>query len=195
MTDFKKSYPAGRMIARLFAQVGWAITLVGVLLAVTGGVIGAVPGTGGAEGPVGTIARVAATMPGLGLALFGLFSVMMAAQTRATIDSADIAREMLALARRRPAGVSAAPLPVTAPREAEAPVPVEAAAEAEDDIPDMPAATRPRFAAAPRAEARPEVARPVAKEEGRAEPVFVSAPKAKPAPGKIHPIFSARPPR
>lgn len=214
MTEFTKTQPAGRMIARLFAKVGWAIVLAGLALALAAALLGRFPGTAGGADAVTMLSRVVATLPGLGLALFGLFSVMMAAQTRAAIDSADIAREMLALARRRPISLLAAVPPLGESGE-ERSLAFSGAAAGDDaagtdEVPRHAAPPRTtRFAAAPTPPPRPEPPAPppadarkeTAGKEIRAEPVFAAssrpkpAPGSKPAPGKVHPIFSARPPR
>ncbi len=200
MSEFTKTQPAGRMIARLFAQVGWAIVLLGVALAAVAALLGRFPGAEAASDPVSILARVLAALPGIGVALFGLFCVLMAAQTRAVIDSADIAREMLVLARRRPISLLAAIPPLgEVERAPSARVPpLRGNLQGEDGSAGDAAPARAPAVAAPVAAARSEQAAErtgEARKEPRAEPIFATRSRVKPAPGKVHPIFSARPPR
>ncbi|SFJ66584.1 hypothetical protein [Jannaschia pohangensis] len=197
---FKKTYPAGRSIASLFAKVGWGIVLIGVLLALAGALRGATPGTAVPVDAVSIVARIAAMGVGLGVMLFGLFSVMMAAQTRAAMDTADMTREMLGLARKRPADNArpAAPVAVAEPRPIAAakPDPVAVAEEEPilDDVPPMPTILRPRPVTLSATKAEP-VAAPKAEPALRAEPSLGPRPKTEPVPErKPHPIFSAKPP-
>ncbi|CTQ49270.1 hypothetical protein [Jannaschia donghaensis] len=193
MDDFKKTNRAGRGIAMLFANVGWGIAAVGFLLAAAGFMLGATPGSVDAPGPITWTGRLVASAPGVGLALFGLFSVLMAAQTRAALDTADIMRAMLLQARRaKPAAPvvrSADPVePAVAPMPA-APPPAPAPVPASDDVPPMPPNLRPRVAPV-----TPQPAQPPAKPTTRSEPVLKSTSKSGEGP-RPHPIFSAKPPR
>ena len=164
MSDATRKDRVGRGVATLFAVGGWMIFAVGIGLA-----------TLGAVGAEGVAARIVAAAPGLGLGLFGLFSVLVAIQTRAALDTADMTAEMLRLAQKahhapaRP--VSAGAVPAVEP-------PARAAA------PELPSLSRP--ASGP--------VKPVTD-----PPVFgprLTAPTRPAASGpKVHPIFSARPPR
>ncbi|WP_179381526.1 hypothetical protein [Jannaschia marina] len=196
MTDFKTTNPTGRGIALIFSNVGWGIAVVGLLLAIGGLVFG-----GGGDAPL--TGRLAAAGVGVAVMLFGLFSVLMAAQTRAALDTADMTREMLALTRQqsRPAR-SAAPEvapTVAAPRpETTAPParPVETAATSDivDDVPPMPAGLRLRAVpdTSPPKVDTPAVSKPKPKSKVRSEPSVGASPKAPAV--KPHPIFSAKPP-
>lgn len=185
MGKFTKTDRAGRGIATLFANAGWGIAAIGLLLAVAGAALGSAPGTGGASGTVDLLGRLTASLPGVGLALLGLFSVLMAAQTRAALDTADMTRALLAAAQSTGrAGPLAAP---SRARDAE-PVPppsVPAAAPRAADPPSVPATPR-----APGLSLTAE--RPGAKAPARPEPTMNAAAAPKPRP---HPIFSAKPPR
>ncbi|MCK0168625.1 hypothetical protein MWU52_13785 [Jannaschia sp. S6380] len=157
MAEFRKTGRVGRTVAAILAYAGWAVVAVGLLLALAGALTGATPGAGAPAAGAGPIARVAAAALGAGIALIGLFAVMMAAQTRAALDTADLTRELLSLTRRRQDPRPAAP--VVSPK----PVPDAAA----DDVPPMPPSPRPRLAAT----------------------------EDKPGRKRVHPIFSARPPK
>ncbi|WP_281826418.1 hypothetical protein [Jannaschia rubra] len=191
MTDFRKTYAAGRGIAVVFSNLGWGIAAVGLLLAAAGFVQGVMPGLGGSTDAVDLSARIGASMPGLGVAFFGLFSVMMAQQTRAAMDTADMTHRMLEIAARRAADETAsAPKPAMSPQAQ----PEEAMATVEDDdIPAMPTMARPR---SPLAAPRAVSPAPKAEAPTRAEPRIIGPVRpSAPAGTRPHPIFSARPPR
>ncbi|SDY35952.1 hypothetical protein SAMN05444004_101232 [Jannaschia faecimaris] len=197
MDDFKKTNRAGRGIAMFFATVGWGIAAVGLLLAVAGAMLGAVPGSGGASDPVTITNRLGGAGPGIGIALFGLFSVLMAVQTRAALDTADMTRAMLAAARRG-SPVATAAAPAAQPSNSITGKPIIRTPEGVDDSPPIPADLRPRMDAPVPAASAGAVA-PV-KSPSRPEPML----KAMPRPAvsrkttdspKPHPIFSAKPPR
>lgn len=207
MEDFKKTNSAGRGIATLFSNVGWGIAAVGLLLAIAGFVLGAIPGSGGSVEPVTVTGRLGAAGLGIAVALFGLFSVMMAAQTRAALDTADMTLAMLKVAR---SGRSAAALTAskdtelarevpatqgqTPSRSAMEPAPVREDQGSTDDIPAMPVNLRSRLVAP-----IPQATTPTtAGQKGgtsRTEPPLKPAAKAPQAAPKPHPIFSAKPPR
>ena len=191
------------MIARLFAQVGW----VSWPSAWRGAARRASrPAAGRRRGGREYLAAVALSPRCRAcLALFGLFSVMMAAQTRAAIDSADIAREMLVLAAAAdlPSGSRAAlgedvPLPrrPASPRSTPAAEHAEATPTARvpdaDPIADPVRCTCPRGA---RGTAHAAFGRESAPEPGRTLGPSRSSPPAR-GRGlrrKPHPIFTARP--
>lgn len=181
MGKFKRTNRAGRGIALLFANVGWGIAAVGVLLAIAGVLLGATPGSGGIGGPVTLLMRVVAAVPGAGLALFGLFAVLMAAQTRATLDTADMTRALLGLAQSTGSAAS-----LVGRRD------VDLVKDTAVSLPVVPAAEEaPAKRPAPRAPL-PVTSPAIVKADHRPEPTMKAASKPTPKP---HPIFSAKPPR
>ena len=152
MSEFERSYGTGRAVVRLAAVAGWAVALVGLIVAVL-----AVVQLVGAQDRLGAAGPLAALSAGLGTALVGLVSVAAAQHMRATFDIADMTRELLAQARKgRAAG---------APAMAASERPV---------LPSLTAGGGP----AGRGEAAPKLSA-----------------KPRDAGAKVHPIFSARPPR
>lgn len=183
MGEFKKTSRAGRSIALLFANVGWGIAAIGVLLAIAGVLLGATPGSGGTDGPVTLLMRVVAAVPGAGLALFGLFAVLMAAQTRAALDTADITRALLGLAQTKGSASSLVARRDVGPvRDLAVPLPVVPTVE---EVPAKDQSPRPRGPV-------PVTSPAIVKADHRPEPTMKAAPKPTPKP---HPIFSAKPPR
>lgn len=164
MSEFEHSYRTGRSVLGLVVLVGWIVALLGVVVLGAGGFAVLRSAT-----PLQAVAPLAAMAAGAGAMLVGFIGVASAQHMRATFDIADMTREMLTLARRRPATPARPPAP-------------PAAADPEA-APPMP----------PRLRAR--------QEEGDASPPTFSAPtrpavaRAKGGDGKVHPIFSAKPPR
>ena len=166
MSDATRKDRAGLGVATLFAVGGWMISAVGIGLA-----------TLDAVGAEGVAARIVAAAPGLGLGIFGLFSVLVAIQTRAALDTADMTAEMLRLAQKahhapaRPVSAGAMPAiepPARRPAAPELPSLSRAASGPVKPVTDPPPIFGPRLTAP----TRPAASGP-----------------------KVHPIFSARPPR
>ncbi|WP_298437329.1 hypothetical protein [uncultured Jannaschia sp.] len=171
-------YRGGRAIASILEKLGWLAAIGGI------GVAGWVSMTGGPT----VLDRIAAGLPGFGLMLLGLIAICVAALTRATMDGSEAMREMAQLTRDRARHAPDARLALRAaaekapPRPVPAPVPEAVSPEPAplDDVPPAPpslgiAPTRAKLSAT--------------------KPDAPTAP-AKPAKsGKVHPIFSARPPR
>lgn len=159
MSTFERSYGKGRGLVGVVAFAGWVVALVGLAVAV----MGLVSLLGAADRP-GAMAQFTAIAAGLGAALVGLVGVAAAQHMRATFDIADMTREMLVLARRRPA----------VPASVQAIVPAASGASARPVLPPLTGGSRAPL----RAEAEPAI-----------------PPRPQGAGGKVHPIFSARPPR
>ncbi|MFO6464997.1 hypothetical protein ACK8OR_11440 [Jannaschia sp. KMU-145] len=167
-------YRGGRAIASILEKLGWLAAIGGI------GVAGWVSMTGGPT----VLDRVAAGLPGFGLMLLGLIAICVAALTRATMDGSEAMREVAQLTRDRARHAPDARLALRAAAEKapSRPMPEAVAREPEplDDVPPVP----PSLGIAPRG-AKLSATKPEAP----------TAP-AKPAKsGKVHPIFSARPPR
>ncbi|MGC1260755.1 MAG: hypothetical protein WA873_08830 [Jannaschia helgolandensis] len=212
MSDFKKTYPLGRSISVLFSNIGWGLAAIGLLLAIAGFALGATPGSGGATGEVSLTARIAASALGLGIIAFGLMSLLLAVQSRAAMDTADMTREMLMLARRRPERkalsrpqAGTADIERDTPDEPVAPIrqPGSGAVQDDalkavpvDDVPPMPVHLKARLSAptpTPTPAAAPRLSQPGPKSVSRTEPGFAAKPEG--AARRAHPIFSAKPPR
>jgi len=210
MSDFKKTYPLGRSISVLFSNIGWGLAAIGLLLAISGFALGATPGSGGATGEVSLTARIAASALGLGIIAFGLMSLLLAVQSRAAMDTADMTREMLMLARRRPERkalsrpqAGTADIERDTPDEPVAPIrqPGSGAVQDDalkavpvDDVPPMPVHLKARLSApTPTPAAAPRLSQPGPKSVSRTEPGFAAKPEG--AARRAHPIFSAKPPR
>lgn len=136
--DFERTGRTGRVAARFVAAIGWAAILVGSVGAAAAMLRAPAADAAGAGTLFDLVPRLAAALPGLGVALLGLVAVMMAAQARAALDTADLTRALLVATRR---GQSPRVAP---PAERPAPPPAETAV---DDVP--PAPPRPRLAAPP----------------------------------------------
>ncbi len=142
MEGFERHYGTGRAVLALAAWIGWLVAALGLIVAGVGAF-----GVLASDAPLAAAAPLAAMAAGAGVLLIGILGVAAAQHMRATFDTADMTRELLALAR----------LPRTAFSAPEAPPPLRATA--------------------PAAPHRPRLAGPTT------------------GGGKVHPIFSARPPR
>ena len=147
MDDVKQGYRTGRAVVGAATLAGWLVAVAGTVVAGVGLV-----SVLRADDAFSAMPQMAAISAGLGLALWGVVAVALAQSIRANFDTADMTREMLTLARRRP--------------------PTAAAVMAAS-----PPGPTPAVAPRPALDARPTLARP--RDGG----------------GKVHPIFSARPPR
>lgn len=188
MDEFKRNYRTGRGILGIVSFIGWIVVAAGALLLALG-VIAAVR----AGDALGAIPQLSAAAGGLAIVLLGLVGVAAAQHMRASLDVSDMTRALLVLARHRSAGASASPsLNKVGPSMQHA----NAGPQVEDEVPPMPAHLQSRqtapSATVPRADTKAEP-----RAENRAEPQFVASSKSKlvAKPGKVHPIFSARPPR
>lgn len=152
-------------IAKLFTVGGWGIAILGAGMAAYG-----------AYAADDMTARVGALLPGLAVAVFGIFSVLIAVQTRAALETAEMTREMLVLVRRQTGSLPSRP-------PAEGPI-----RQANRDVvaPEPEQPSRPGDGA-------------MSGTSGKAAPIVASRlgppPKSGAVARKVHPIFTARPPR
>jgi hypothetical protein len=102
MYGYERSYKAGRAVCTWIEFVGWSIVALGVILAfvglASGGIMGSLSRNLG-QGDTLPILRIFSMMPGILMAAGGLISIMLAQQTKATIDTAEMTRELLVIAR------------------------------------------------------------------------------------------------
>lgn len=84
-TPSKSEYGVARGMCSLFSFIGWALVVIGVVIAFVG------LSGGNRYGGV----SVAAILPGIGTIVSGFLTVMGAQVTRATVDNADHTREIL----------------------------------------------------------------------------------------------------
>lgn len=105
MYSYERTYRTGRAVASILEVVGWVIVVIGVIAALvglaSGGFFGmASRGFGSSE--TGLILRIAAMLPGVVTAAFGLLFILQCQHAKATIDNAELTRDMLALASGKP---------------------------------------------------------------------------------------------
>jgi len=84
-------YKTARGVSGFIEFIGWLVVIFGVVISITG-VISVPRNSGGAS--------FIAMLPGLGTAIAGLFLVMGAQVTKATVDNADHTREILKILSR-----------------------------------------------------------------------------------------------
>jgi hypothetical protein len=106
MYSAERSYSTGRGVATVLELFGWVIVLIGFILALVGfsngGSAGLLSrGFGGPTPPLGF--RLLGMIPGILIIAGGLLSIMLTQQSKATLDTAEMTREMLELMRKRPA--------------------------------------------------------------------------------------------
>jgi hypothetical protein len=101
MKPYERSYASGRMVSDVLEGFGWLIVAVGLVLAVVGfasggfvAIIQTLP-----RGEVPFLSRAIGAIPGITLCLFGLVSVMLAQIGVATLNSAEMQREVLYVLR------------------------------------------------------------------------------------------------
>lgn len=103
MIDYERSYGTGRTVASILEILSWIIVVLGVIVALagfaTGGTAGFAFGMAGRDVP--GFFRIVALVPGVMITAVGLLFVMFVQQFRATLDSAEMTRDMLAIARRQ----------------------------------------------------------------------------------------------
>jgi hypothetical protein len=102
MIGYERTYATGRTVASIMELFGWGLVAVGALAALagftTGGLLGAAQQSFGRGNP-DLIVRILGMLPGLAIVWAGLVSIMLTQQARASMDSAEMAREMLKLSR------------------------------------------------------------------------------------------------
>lgn len=101
MMHCERSYATARLVHTILEFVGWALVVIGILAALAGLSTGGLFAVFGDPPP---IARFMSMLPGLAVALTGLLTVSHVQTSRANVDSAEMARETPALARRRTPG-------------------------------------------------------------------------------------------
>lgn len=121
MYSFERSYKAGRSVCSWLEFVGWAIVILGGILTVVGFASGGIMGMASSNfgrGDIPFIVRMVSMIPGVLMAAGGLMSIMLAQHTKATIDTAEMTREMLKIAKNQSNGAMIAgnsPLPTADP--------------------------------------------------------------------------------
>ena len=98
MMHYERDYGAARFAFSVLELVSWTVILSGVLLAIAGF------WTGGAFGLLQSDShisiRLLAALPGIGATIGGLIGVALAQSSRATVDTAEMTRDMLAIMKR-----------------------------------------------------------------------------------------------
>lgn len=102
MYGYERSYKTGRAVTSWLEFVGWVIVVLGVVVALAGFASGGFMGMasrnfGGGSTPF--ILRIVSMVPGILIAASGLMSIMLAQHTKATIDTSEMTRELLAIAK------------------------------------------------------------------------------------------------
>ncbi len=104
MNEPRKTRSIARATAAICSVVGWVVVVVGLLVALAGAMTGVSPVMSGAvDASDGPIARIVVVSLGLGLALIGLYGVILAGLSRTVRDQADVSLELRALLREWPA--------------------------------------------------------------------------------------------
>lgn len=180
MAEFERNYRAGRSVVGLVSIFGWCVVLLGAMVA--GVALVSLLRSGDA---LSAMAQLMAIAVGAGVALAGLVAVAAAQHMAATFDVADISREMLSLARRRPTPAVPA---VGASFGSRNDLGVNADAPRLSTSP-----TSSRRGGSPALHDRSEFA-PIA-EPLAAEPRLSAPARPTSSDARAHPIFRARPPR
>lgn len=105
MYTYERSYNTGRAVCALLEIFGWVIVVLGVIVALAGFASGGFMGMasrnfGGSSAPF--ILQIVSMVPGVLVAAGGLISIMLAQQTKATMDTSEMTRELLRVARGDP---------------------------------------------------------------------------------------------
>ncbi len=100
---FERSYTTTRIIFSIVEFAGWFAIIAGVILAIIGfssaGMLDGLFTQNTGRSPI--IVNLLATLPGFGIALAGLMSIAYAQSCRAHVDTAEMTRELLTLARNQ----------------------------------------------------------------------------------------------
>lgn len=102
MYSYERTYRTGRAVASILEIVGWIIVFIGVITALAGLASGGFFGMASrnfGSGDTPFILRIVAMLPGVVTAALGLFFILQCQQAKATIDNAEMARDMLGLAK------------------------------------------------------------------------------------------------
>lgn len=92
--DYKSKYGTARTVSIFISFLGWVVFVGGLIAAFTGM-------TGGLQGRYSGEVSTVALLPGIGMAVAGLFLVAAGQVTRATVDNADHTREILNFIKSR----------------------------------------------------------------------------------------------
>lgn len=99
IVHYERTYGTARKVLGIFEALGWCLVVLGGLLAVigfsTGGLLSAL------MREPHFLARIVSALPGLTMGLSGLFSITYVQVSRANIDTAEMTREWLQIARRQ----------------------------------------------------------------------------------------------
>jgi hypothetical protein len=104
MYGYERSYKTGRAVTSWLELAGWAMVFLGVVVALGGFAAGDFIGMASGDfRHYGTpfIARIISSLPGILIAEVGLISIMLAQHTVATINIAEMTRELLSIARKQ----------------------------------------------------------------------------------------------
>jgi len=98
MYQYERSYRTGRSVAAVLEAVSWVLVFVGLIAALLGfasggGIGGASQSLASSDFPV--LLRVVATLPGFLISSIGLFFILQCQQAKATLDSAEMTRDIL----------------------------------------------------------------------------------------------------
>jgi len=98
IVGYERSYVTGRRIASVLEVIGWIAVALGVLLAVIAFVTAGINSVLRGETPF--LVLILALLPGVAFAVVGLFFIAFIQALRSTIDTAEMTRELLSIARR-----------------------------------------------------------------------------------------------
>ena len=90
-TPLSSEYGTARFISQVVSGIGWAVVIMGVIT----GLIGM------SDGFRSVAVLLVIVLPGIGIAVSGLFLVVAGEITRATVDNADHTREILSVIRKK----------------------------------------------------------------------------------------------
>jgi len=91
---YQSDYVVARKVAKFLSFLGWVVFVIGVIAAFAGLVAGT-------QAPYSDGVSLLALLPGIGVAVSGLFLVAAGQVTRATVDNADHTREILNIIREK----------------------------------------------------------------------------------------------
>lgn len=99
MIGYERTYATGRSVSSVLEFFGWAAVVCGIMVALFGFAIGGEIGSFGRGNGAEFFMRIFAALPGIGLVFAGLFSVYYCQVGKATLDTAEMQRELLQIAR------------------------------------------------------------------------------------------------
>jgi hypothetical protein len=98
MLGYERDYGTARAVHSFVEILGWITVAFGAIFALAGMAGGGVIGLFG--GDPGVAGRMLAALPGIAIAMGGLIEVALVQTARAGVDTAEMTRELLRLARR-----------------------------------------------------------------------------------------------